>query len=402
MSKATQTEKWTTRYPELGTGPIPIAPYISSERFERERERIFRRVWLNVGRQDEIPNPGDYFVQYIDVINSSILIVRGRDGVIRGFHNMCTHRGNSVARQARGNARSFVCGFHGWAFDLGGMLVHVPDEGEFFGFDKADCGLTPVATDVWEGFIFINVCPDPEQSLWEFLGEPGEAIEGYPFDQMSLAGAYRADVKANWKVTLNSFQEGYHVPFLHKRSAGRAYSDRSNPAIHALAFKLYKLHRMMSIAGSPSYTPTPVEIISHSFGASVTKVTGKQPPARPLPLGLNPSKSSNWVFDMFVFFPNFFMFLFDGTYFTYNFWPVAVDRTLWEVRIYHPHAKNAGQRFSQEYAKCALRDTLLEDGNTLEAVQANLASGARQYFIVQDQELLIRHAHHVVEELTAG
>src|SRR6267154_3387574 len=92
--------KWTELYPELGIGPIPIEPTLSSEQFERERESIFKRVWLNVGREEEIPARGDYIVK--EVCGSSILLVRGKDGVIRAFHNMCSHRGNNVARDCRG------------------------------------------------------------------------------------------------------------------------------------------------------------------------------------------------------------------------------------------------------------------------------------------------------------
>ena len=396
-----KAHRWTTQYPDLGTGPVPIAPYVSEERFEREREVIYRQTWLNVGRVEEVSEPGDYIVKDLTVCNTSILVVRGKDGIVRGFHNVCSHRGNKVARRCRGHGNGFVCGFHGWAYDLSGNLIHVSDEDEFFDLSKAELGLPPVATDVWEGFIFINLDSRPAQSLKEFLGEPGEGLAGYPFSGLLPSGSYRADMQANWKVTLNSFQEGYHVPFLHRRSAGRAYADDKSPTVHALHFKLYELHRMMSISGSAAYQPTATEMVAFQFGTTVTKVGETKAHARRTP-GLNPSRSDNWVFDMLVFFPNFFMFVFDSSYFTYNFWPVSVDRTIWETKTYYPKATNAGQRFSQEYANCALRDTLREDGNTLEAIQATLASGAKKYFILQDQELLVRHSHQVIEDLTAS
>lgn len=399
MTTQAGSNKWTTRYPDLGTNPVPIEPFISPQYFERERERIFRRVWLNVGREEEIPQRGDYFVREVEACNSSVVVVRGRDDVIRAFHNMCSHRGNKVVRKCSGSTGGFVCGFHGWKYNLNGELVHVPDEGEFFEFERRDHGLTSIATDVWEGFIFINMDPHPSQNLKDFLGELGDGMAGYPFRRMNLVGTYRAEVKANWKVTLDSFQEGYHVAFLHKRSAGRAYADKKNPVTHALAFNLFKLHRMMSIPGAAGYQPTPVELIAHRFGSSITKVEEGRDAIHSLPAALNPTKSANWVFDMIIFFPNFFVFLFDGTYFTYNFWPLAIDRTLWETRTYFPEAQNAGQRFSQEYAKCALRDTLREDGNTLEAIHNNLASGAKTHFVLQDQEILIRHSHKVVADI---
>jgi phenylpropionate dioxygenase-like ring-hydroxylating dioxygenase large terminal subunit len=391
--------RWTTSYPDLGTDPIPVEHCISPEYFKRERAQIFRRVWLNVGREQEIPQTGDYFVKDIEICNTSVLVVRGKDNVIRAFHNMCSHRGNKIARECSGRSGGFVCGFHGWKYDSSGNLVHVPDEDQFFEFKRRDHGLESITTELWEGFIFINFDPDPPETLREFLAEPGAGLAGYPFATMDLVGAYRAEVKANWKITLDSFQEGYHVAFLHKRSAGRAYSDKKNPVTHALAFRLFKLHRMMSIPGAAGYRPTPVEIIAHRFGSSITNVEEQREAVHSLPPGLNPSRSPEWVFDMIVFFPNFFMFLFNGTFFTYNFWPLAHDRTLWETRVYFPKARNAGQRFSQEYGKCALRDVLREDGNTLETIQGNLASGAKTHFLLQDQEILIRHSHKVVADM---
>ena len=94
--------KWSKRYPDLGTGPVSIEPYISAEYFEKEREHIFRKVWLNVGRVEQIPEPGDYFVKDLAVCRTAVVIVRGEDGGIRAFHNMCSHRGNPVVWDGKG------------------------------------------------------------------------------------------------------------------------------------------------------------------------------------------------------------------------------------------------------------------------------------------------------------
>lgn len=119
---ATQTlngKKWHDLYPELGTGPTPIEPYISREYFEREQAPIFRKVWLNVGRVEQIPNPGDYFVKDLAVCKTSILIVRGKDGCVRAFHNMCAHRGNKLVADTSGTCKGlFTCKFHGWPMGL--------------------------------------------------------------------------------------------------------------------------------------------------------------------------------------------------------------------------------------------------------------------------------------------
>src|SRR5262249_15626308 len=116
MATNEKSNRWTLRYPELGIGPVPVGPCLDPHHFELEREKIFSRVWLNVGRQEEIPKPGDYVVKHLDVCNTSILVVRGKDGAIRAFHNVCRHRGNRLATGCAGNARAFVCGFHGWTY----------------------------------------------------------------------------------------------------------------------------------------------------------------------------------------------------------------------------------------------------------------------------------------------
>src|SRR5690348_5260708 len=136
MSTTTIPETtWTAQYPELGTGPVPVEPCISPDYFELERERVFRRAWLNVCREEEIPNPGDFLVKDIAVVNASILLVRGKDGLIRAFHNVCRHRGNKLAwagdRQGS-SCKAFQCRFHGWTYQLDGRLASVPDENKFF------------------------------------------------------------------------------------------------------------------------------------------------------------------------------------------------------------------------------------------------------------------------------
>ena len=388
------SRRWTSEYPELGTRPVPIEPFISSQYFEGEREHVFRRVWLSMGREERIPQVGDYFVKELPVCGTSVIIVRGKDRKIRAFHNMCTHRGNRVAEVCRGSAGSFRCGFHGWTYDLMGQLIYVPDEDQFFDLDKSEHGLTRVSADVWEGFIFVNLDPNPKETLVEYLGQVVERLQGYPFGD-TTEYSYQAEVRANWKVAVDAFQEGYHAPVVHKHSVGDAYVTKENPFIHCLDVTLYRLHRIMSVPGSLDYTPTPVQKIAHQLGASVLK---RDVSVDELPSGINRLRSPNWGFDQIIIFPNFSLFVFDGTYISYSFWPLTLDRTLWETCIYYPRAECAGQRFSQEYAKCALRDTLLEDGNIIEAVQSNLTSGARTHFVLQDQEILVRHFHKVLSD----
>lgn len=109
------------------------------------------------------------------------------------------------------------------ALRLDGNLTHVPQESEFFDLDKNRYGLVPVHCEVWEGFVFVNFAAEPEQSLREFLGPMITALEGYPFGRLTSRWYYRSEVKANWKLYLDAFQEFYHAPVLHANQSPTTY-----------------------------------------------------------------------------------------------------------------------------------------------------------------------------------
>jgi phenylpropionate dioxygenase-like ring-hydroxylating dioxygenase large terminal subunit len=394
--------KWHDLYPELGTGPVPIEPYVSREYYEREQALIFRKVWLNVARVEQIPKPGDYLVKELEVCNTSVLIVRGKDGVVRAFHNMCTHRGNKLAPEASGNCPGlFTCKFHGWAYGLDGALRHISDEGSFFDLDRGALGLTPIVAETWEGFIFINMGAHPSETLEEYLGEIGAGLRGYPFGELGATRfAWDAEVNANWKVLKDAFQEVWHIPTLHRRSIPNVFSDAANKYGHALEFKLYGRHGRISLPGNFGRKPTAVESVSVRYGAGAIVIRQSE---SALPEGVNPTRDPGWSIDGNSIFPNCLMYVAGQTYLTHTFWPLGENRTRWEVRLYYPKATTLAQRFSQEYSKVMLRDVNMEDGSTLERTQTMLASGARKEIHLQDQELLIRHHHHVAESyLNAG
>ena len=132
---------WTQHYPELGTGPVSYESSISPEFYELEREAIFQRTWLNVGRVEQLRRNGSYFTKELAVANTSLIIVRGMDGEIRAFHNVCRHRGNKLVwtdhprEETSGTCRQFRCKYHGWRYELNGRCSYVLQEGEFFDLD---------------------------------------------------------------------------------------------------------------------------------------------------------------------------------------------------------------------------------------------------------------------------
>ena len=185
-------KQWAEKCHELGTEPLPTEPYVSEDHFERERNLIFRRSWINVGRIDEAPNAGDYFVRDIAMCKAWVLVIRGSDGIVRGFHNVCSHRGNTLARDERGSCPGSVyCHFHNWVYSDTDALIRVPDEENFFDLDKREHGLRPVNADVWEGFVFVHLDPEPAETLREYLGGMADQLDGCRFHEMPLTQTYR-------------------------------------------------------------------------------------------------------------------------------------------------------------------------------------------------------------------
>ena len=394
--------RWTQKYPDLGTDPIPVEPMMSEEYFEAERERIFKKTWLNVGRVEQIPDSGDYFRAQIPVTKTSAIIVRDRSGAIRAHHNICTHRGNELVDAPCGKVRHFRCNFHGWNFGLDGSLRGVPDEDSFPDFpsvDRAADGLIPLRVDTWEGFIFVSLDAQAEP-LDTFLGEWGRDMASYPFHEMTTRYRYTTTVDVNWKIAIDAFQEAYHAPFLHKGS-GDALTGKKNPFLHALDIQLYERHRRLSVPRNLEHQPTRLEALGGRLGASSMYARGGEA-AQQLPRGVNPMRASNWAFDINVVFPNFFVDVSANDYFTYNFWPISRNRTHWDVRLYHRPPANASMWIVQEYSHCRLRDSLLEDMDTLERTQRALESGVKKTMHLQEQEILIRHGHHVIEQAIRG
>src|SRR5262249_44889417 len=158
---------------------------------ELEREAIFKRAWLNVGRLEDLPKTGSYFTKNIDIANASIVVVRDRDDTVRAFHNICRHRGNRLVwndfprEETEGFCRQFVCKYPGWRYALDGSLNSIQQEAGFFAVDKDATGLEPVHCDVWNGFIFVNLDRAPRQTLRDFLGPMITALDDYPFGTLT-------------------------------------------------------------------------------------------------------------------------------------------------------------------------------------------------------------------------
>lgn len=392
----TINHRYARKYPELGTGPVSVRMSTSPEWFEKEREAIFKQCWINVGRVEELAQPGDYLVKKMSMWNTSLLLIHGRDGKIRGFHNVCTHRGNLLVGDSEsGTCRGFLsCKFHGWTFDDTGALRGITDEENFFDLDKAGLGLREIVVDSWCGFIFATL--NNKQSLVEYLGPiASEKLSGYPYEDYQTRYVYKPDERVNWKVLLDAQQEGYHVPFLHKRTIGLSF-PKDMVTFRSQDLLLHGPHRILTTGTSAGeFEPTAVGGIAAKIGATTMDAfagAAQGDLARCV-------ESMHGVFDFTVIFPNFVIGQLYGTYFTYNIWPLAVDHSIWEMRFYYPTPTNAGQAFSAEYGKVAFRDGLMEDASTHEQTQAGLSSGAIENLNFQDEEAACRHGHQVAKKM---
>jgi phenylpropionate dioxygenase-like ring-hydroxylating dioxygenase large terminal subunit len=389
----------TEKYPELGTGPVPAEPYRSPAYFEREKAAIFGKTWLNVGRIEDIANAGDYIVR--DINDASILIVRQQDGSVRAFHNVCSHRSNKLVLDRAGKgARRFTCMFHAWNYDISGAVKTIPDESMFFDLDREKCGLTPVACDVWNGWIHVNLDPQPKEALVDWLGEFGRRLQDYPFEEFTSVVGWDAEVDANWKIAMDANQESFHVVGTHGLSIATLFLSRDNPYSHCAHAELHGPHRMQTIVtGGEEYDLSPMTKLAFKYGVGVTDVLTRE---TGVPSMCNPVNAPNWAFDVFVFFPNMFIDIVSEGFFTHQCWPISATRSVYQFRRYFRPAKNAGHRFVQESWKVLARDVAVEDLSTMELVQQGISSGAKSHLIFSDQEILCRHQFRVVEQALAA
>lgn len=208
-------------------GGLPAWSYDNDEVTELEKEHVYRRSWLIAGHVGEIPDPGDFLTH--DIVDERALIVRGQDGVVRAFHNLCRHRGSRVVAEAKGNCGNrIVCPFHGWCYNADGSLRGRAAEKSFPPADKGDLGLKPVDMEIWHGLIFVRF-KGGGPSVAETMAPVEHEIAPYRIEDMvPITRRYRVEVDVNWKAMVDVDAEGYHVPIAHPSLMdlyGRTYRD---------------------------------------------------------------------------------------------------------------------------------------------------------------------------------
>ncbi len=325
---------------------LPGEVYTSRAVLAREMERIFRRDWLAVGREEEIANPGDY--KAVNVVGEPVVVTRDEDGGINAFANLCRHRGVQVAPDGCGNTKRLTCPYHGWAYDLKGCLVGAPLMERTADFDKGDVRLKTLHVDTWAGWVFVSFNEAPP-SLAEFV-EPLEQDVGFlQQGKCRLGGKLVSTWDCNWKLVTENLSDPYHFRALHAQTFGPRIP------VEQYSFELRERGGIGASYDAASQTPD---------GGT---------PLGPMPWLADRSPGLS-VFGYMA--PNLTVIGRVDEIHVYTVWPEAVDRT--RVELYHLFAAEHFDRpdFEEkaEVYKTYLAQVVDEDASVAPHLQQAVAS----------------------------
>jgi glycine betaine catabolism A len=352
-----------------GAKTLPQRYFIAPEIFAEEREKIFSRQWVLVGHHSQIAKAGDYFIA--KVAGESLIVVRGKDDIVRGFFNVCRHRGTQLREEKTGHLSAIQCPYHAWTYGLDGKLIGAPHMDEVPGFDKADYPLHAVNLGLWEGFVFMNLAESGPTA-----GNASAQRDGYiPLENWfaPLSGKFshwnmpnlrsvkriEYDVRANWKLIFENYSECYHCPGVHPT--------------------LSKLTPYDSAENDLSEGPFLGGFMPITKGNSLT-MSGN---ACALPVGDIKAEDHHRVF-YYSIFPNMLLSMHPDYVMVHQIWPQSPGETLilcdW---LFHPEAAGAGisdpgYRYDPEDAIEFWDMTNKQDWHVCELSQQGIASRAYQ------------------------
>ena len=287
---------------------LPNCAYIDADFYELEQRTLFRNTWVFAGFAHQLQNSGDMLP--VEVAGQPIVLVRDHDNQVRGFYNVCRHRGAQLVLEPKFGAKTFVCPNHSWSYELSGRLVARP---HFFGGERHDLNrepchradLAPVRTAVWHDWVFVNLSGNAE-SLDHYLGPITRRLEGYDFDSLRFSEALEFDVQANWKLPIENFIEPYHVFSCHPW-----------------------LNSFVSMAER-----TPPEFDSHVLYCGYRFQQTDPARGEGLPYFPNLSEEKKKRGDWFVLFPNFAFEVFPDQVDVFISTPLSVEQTRETIALY--------------------------------------------------------------------
>lgn len=356
---------------------LPGWAYHSQEFFDLERERLFLTHWQVAGHVNDIPAPGDWLT--FDLMGERAVVMRGADGVVRAFHNLCRHRGARVVDGDKGHCRgSIVCPFHGWVYNLDGSLRGAARPSSFGDMDREKFGLKPVEMELFHGFVFLRFAPGPQPAVATLLADYDADFAAYGADKaLPLATpGWTSELPVNWKSVRDVDNEGYHVALAHpglQELYGRTYRD-----LH--------LHGGGTVSvGFFGDAP--------GRGWSVRHYVKLSPERPDLPTHLQKA----WTY--YGLFPNaVFAFTPESVQF-YQEFPLAPGRTRLTGRMYRNPDESRQARIARYLAARIDRETSREDQQLSIWSDESMKSDAFEGFHLSDLEYGLRRHHDALRDL---
>lgn len=352
---------------------LPAVFYREPDVYALERERLFARTWQPVARVADVQRPGDYVTN--EIAGEPIVVVRSDDGTLRAFFNVCRHRAGPPA-QGSGNRRTLQCGYHGWTYDLRGALIGAPEIDGADGFDRKDFSLLPVEVATWGPFVFARLEPDGPP-LRDWLGEMVDETSSLRLDEMRFVMRKEWIIGCNWKVYVDNYLEGYHVPVAHPR----LYKE--------LDYANYRVEprRFHSLQHAPARS-NPVSDAS-TWPSSVANTDRMY--------GGNDRALYYWVF------PNWMVNIYPDNMSINIIVPLGLDRTMTIFEWYFHDAERPEVKARAEKVLAFSDEIQQEDIAICESVQKRLFSRAyRQGRFSVKRENGVHHFQGLLHEFLAG
>ncbi len=355
---------------------LPGWSYRSDALFALERERLFLTHWQVAGHVSDLPAVGDWLS--FDLLGERAVVMRGADGTVRAFHNLCRHRGARVVDGERGTCKgAIVCPFHGWVYNLDGSLRGAAQPSTFGDLDRAAFGLKPVELEIFHGFIFLRFTPGPQPPVAKLLARFSDDFAAYKFDEALPASQdWTSELEVNWKSVRDVDNEGYHVPLAHpglQDLYGRTYRDIFLP--DGLTFSI----------GWFGDAP--------GKGWSVRNYVRISSPRQDLP----PHLSQAWTY--YGIFPNIVFAMTPESIQFYQDLPLAPTLTRLRGRIYRHRDESRAARAARYLAYRIDRETSVEDRQLSIWSNESMKSSAFEGFHLSDLEYGLRLHHDALRDL---
>ena len=356
---------------------LPGWAYFSQELFELECETLFKTHWQFVCHVNEAAEIGAYVT--FDVAGERALVIRGHDGILRGFHNLCRHRGSRIVPDARGVCnKAMVCPYHGWAHNLDGGLRGIANRDSFPPMQAEKWGLKPLEMEIWNGLVFIRFQAGPQPSVAEVLARFDDEIAPYDLANMVPTDSNSMDdlLPVNWKSVRDVDNEGYHV-------------RQAHPGLHQLYGDGYFDEPYVN--GTSRSVGTFNEAYGHRW--SVRKYREILPEADRLPL----HQRRQWIY--FGMFPNFVLGLYPDSVIYYQEVPQSAEQTVQRGMCYR-RAKESREMKAARYLSGRIdRDTAEEDQMLMVWSCEATKSSAYDGVILSDLEYGVKTYHDHLRQL---